>query len=180
MDGVHPDDLQACLESYVKAFDRQESFKIEYRWRRHDGEYRWVLDTGVPRLNADESCAGYIGSRIDVSDRKISEEALSTVSRKLIEAHEEERTHLARELHDDINQRIALLAVNLERLKQDLPAADDTGGRIDEMREQVSVLGSDIQSLSHRLHSSKLDYLGLGAAAASFCKRARGPPKSGG
>jgi signal transduction histidine kinase len=88
----------------------------------------------------------------------------------LIEAHEEERTHIARELHDDINQRIALVAVNLERLKQNLPAGVDTGGRIDEVCEQVSELGSDVQSLSHRLHSSKLDYLGLGAAAASFCR----------
>jgi PAS domain S-box-containing protein len=169
-DGVHPNDLQACLESYAKAFDRQESFKIEYRLRRHDGEYRWVFDTGVPRFSAHGSFAGYIGSCIDVSDRKLAEESLSSVSRRLIEAHEEERTRIARELHDDINQRIALLAVNLERLKQDLPAGVDTGGRIDEVRELVSEIGSDVQSLSHRLHSSKLDYLGLGAAAASFCR----------
>jgi PAS domain S-box-containing protein len=169
-DGVHPDDLQACLKSYAKAFDRQEFFKIEYRLRRHDGEYRWVLDTGAPRFSAYGSFAGYIGSCIDVSDRKLAEETLSTVSRRLIEAHEEERTRIARELHDDINQRIALFAVNLERLKQDLPAGVDTSGRIDEVREQVSELGSDVQSLSHRLHSSKLDYLGLGAAAAGFCR----------
>ena len=169
-DGVHPNDLQACLESYANAFDRQESFKIEYRLRRHDGEYRWVLDTGVPRFSAHGSFAGYIGSCIDVSDRKLAEDSLSTVSRRLIEAHEEERTLLARELHDDINQRLALLAVNLERLKQDLPAGVDTRARIDEVREQVSEIGSDVQSLSHRLHSSKLDYLGLGAAAASFCR----------
>jgi PAS domain S-box-containing protein len=169
-EGVHPDDLQACWESYANAFDRQESFKIEYRLRRYNGEYRWVFDTAVPRFNADGSFAGYIGSCIDVSDRKLAEEALSTVSRRLIEAHEEERTRIARELHDDINQRIALLAVNLERLKQGLPAGVDTGGRLDEVREQVSDLGSDVQSLSHRLHSSKLDYLGLGAAAAGFCR----------
>jgi PAS domain S-box-containing protein len=169
-DGVHPDDLQACLESYVEAFDRRECFKIEYRLRRHDGEYRWVFNIGVPRFSADGSFSGYIGSCLDISDRKLAEEALSSVSRKLIEAHEEERTHIARELHDDINQRIALVAVNLERLKQNLPAGVDTGGRIDEVCEQVSELGSDVQSLSHRLHSSKLDYLGLGAAAASFCR----------
>jgi PAS domain S-box-containing protein len=169
-DGVHPDDLPARLESYARAFDRQESFKIEYRLRRHDGEYRWVFDTGVPRFSAYGSFAGYIGSCIDVSDRKFAEEALSSVSRRLIEAHEEERTRIARELHDDINQRIALLGVNLERLKQGLHAGVDAGGRIDEVCEQVSEIGSDVQSLSHRLHSSKLDYLGLRAAAAGFCR----------
>lgn len=169
-DSVHPDDLQACWESYAQAFDRQEPFNIEYRLRRHDGEYRWVFDTGVARFSPYGSFAGYIGSCIDVSDRKLAEEALSSVSRRLIEAHEEERTRIARELHDDINQRIALLAVNLERLKQDLLAGVQTGGRIDEVHEQLANLGSDVQSLSHRLHSSKLDNLGLAAAAAGFCR----------
>jgi PAS domain S-box-containing protein len=107
----------------------------------------------------------------DITERKQAEEALSTVSRRLIQAHEEERTWIARELHDDINQRIALLAVNLEGLKQALPASDgQVSRRMKEVQERVSDLGSDIQALSHRLHSSKLEYLGLGAAAESFCR----------
>lgn len=107
----------------------------------------------------------------DLTERKQAEDALSNVSRRLIEAHEEERTWIARELHDDINQRIALLAVNLEVLKRDHPASDgQMSRRIKEVQERVSDLGSDIQALSHRLHSSKLEYLGLGAAAESFCK----------
>ena len=117
------------------------------------------------------SFAGYIGSCIDVTERKLAEEALSNVSRKLIEAHEEERTWIARELHDDFNQRIALLKVNLDHLKQGLPAsAVEIHKGIEESSEQVSNLGSEIQALSHRLHSSKLEYLGLETAAASFCK----------
>jgi PAS domain S-box-containing protein len=107
----------------------------------------------------------------DITERKRAEEALSILSGRLIEAHEEERTWIARELHDDINQRIALLAVNLERLKQDSPAADgEVSRRLKEAQEHVSDLGSDIQALSHRLHSSKLEYLGLGPAAEGFCK----------
>jgi signal transduction histidine kinase len=62
---------------------------------------------GVPKYDADGSFDGYIGSSIDVTERKLAEDALSTVSRRLIEAHEEERTWLARELHDDVNQRLA-------------------------------------------------------------------------
>lgn len=170
-EGVHCQDLQRCLETYSTSFDLRKPFEMEYRLRRHDGEYRWVFDRGVPRFNADGSFAGYIGSCLDVTERKAAEEALSTVSRRLIEAHEEERTWIARELHDDINQRIALLSVTLEKLFQNVP---HSGGRtqkgVAEIRASLASLGTDIQALSHRLHSSKLQYLGLAVAARSFCQ----------
>jgi signal transduction histidine kinase len=93
------------------------------------------------------------------------------VSRRLIEAHEEERTWIARELHDDINQRLALLAVSINELQQGLPeAAVGIRNRLRENIEQLSEIGNEIQALSHRLHSSKLEYLGLATAAASFCR----------
>jgi PAS domain S-box-containing protein len=170
VEGVHNEDLKRCLETYSRAFDQHQSFEMEYRIRRNDGEYCWIHDTGVPRFNPDGSFAGYIGSCLDITDRKLAEEALASVGRRLIEAHEEERTRIARELHDDIGQRIALLAVELER--GDHPAA----GSVVDMHEYLHLaclrlydLGRDIQALSHRLHSSKLEYLGLANAARSFC-----------
>jgi len=170
-EGVHPEDLNRFLENYTKRFDQRESYQMEYRLRRHDGAYRWILAHGVPRFNADGSFGGYIGSCIDVTDRKLAEEALSTLSRRLIDAHEEERIWLARELHDDINQRVALLAASLTHLKQALgPSAVEASHRIEELCNQTMSLGIDVQTLSHRLHSSKLDYLGLRAAAAGFCR----------
>jgi PAS domain S-box-containing protein len=169
--GIDPEDSEEYLETYTKAFDSREQFQMEYRLRRHDGEYRWILHSGVPRFNADGSFAGYIGSGVDVTERKLAEEALSTVSHKLIEAHEEERTRIARELHDDVVQRLVLLTARLDGLKRGRPAlAAELGSEIGEVHEQVVELASDIQALSHRLHSSKLEYLGLAVAANGFCR----------
>jgi signal transduction histidine kinase len=109
--------------------------------------------------------------KLEVAQRKLAEEALSIANRRLIEAHEEERSRIARELHDDINQRVALLAMQLDRMRHDLPAsAADLKQGIGEAQKQISELGNDIQALSHRLHSSTLEYLGLTAACASFCR----------
>jgi len=170
-EGVHAEDLKRCMETYSRAFDQRQSFAMEYRLRRNDGEYRWIFDIGVPRFNPDGSFAGYIGSCLDITDRKLAEEALASVGRRLIEAHEEERTWVARELHDDIGQRIALLSIELERF--DLQAPDpvlDVHQGLEHARQSISDLVRDIQELSHRLHSSKLEYLGLATAAKSFCR----------
>jgi PAS domain S-box-containing protein len=66
-DGVHPDDLDRCLTTYISSFDARRSFQMEYRLRRADGEYRWVLDNGTPRHHEGEF-AGYIGSCIDITE----------------------------------------------------------------------------------------------------------------
>jgi PAS domain S-box-containing protein len=166
--GVHPEDSDECLRKYVDAFDKRQVFEMEYRLRRHDGEYRWLLDIGVPRFNADGSFAGYIGSCLDITERKVAEEAMSSIGRRLIEAHEEERTWIGRELHDDINQRLALLAVELDRVTQH--ASEDVGAQVRHAQERITQIARDVQSLSHRLHSSKLEYLGLAKAANSFCR----------
>ena len=170
-ESVHPDDLQLCLNNYDQSFQRREPFKMQYRLRRHDGEYRWVLDMGVPRFSSEGSFAGYIGSCIDMTERKQAEEALSSVSRRLIDAQEQERTRIARELHDDINQRIAMLGIELDVLQQSLPnEGAELQNRLDKLRQQTAEIGTDVQGISHRLHSSKLEYLGLVAACKSFCR----------
>jgi PAS domain S-box-containing protein len=75
-DGVDPEDLQQCLDMYIQSFDRREPFRMEYRLRRHDGEFRWIFDIGVPRFHQDGSFAGYIGSCTDVTEQRGAEERL--------------------------------------------------------------------------------------------------------
>ena len=168
-DGVHNEDLAGCLQTYTEAFDKREQFEMQYRLRRHDGEYRWVSDIGVPRFNNDCTFAGYIGSCIDVTERKRAEEAMSTMGRRLIEAHEEERTRIGRELHDDVNQRLALLAIELDNLGKD-DSRLNFSQHVRSALSRIMEISKDVQALSHRLHSSKLEYLGLVRAAKSFCR----------
>ena len=291
-EGVHREDWQRCMNTYTQAFDRREQFKMEYRLRRYDGEYRWILDIGVPRLNQDGSFAGYIGIALDVTERKLAEEklreyekavegleemivvvdreyrylianrrflnarkmtreqvegrfanevlnkgvfetivkekldecfrgkivrfemkysypelgerdvlisyfpiegdngidrvacifqditdrkraeeALSGISRKLIEAQEQERVRIARELHDDIGQRLSLVSVALDQVQRDLPGlSSEARGQMDDVQQQIGEISTDVQSLSHELHSSKLEYLGLEKGMRSWCK----------
>jgi signal transduction histidine kinase len=103
-------------------------------------------------------------------ERERQRKGLSNVSRRLIEAHEEERSWIARELHDDFNQRVAMLSMDLEGLERSLSDSDDHARRAGEIKAQVREFGRDIHALSHRLHSSKLEHLGLVAACTGFCR----------
>jgi PAS domain S-box-containing protein len=167
---VHPEDWKSFMDTYTVRFDRREQFHREYRLRRRDGEYRWVLDIGVPRLNPDGSFAGYIGSCIDVTERKIAQDALAALSGRLIEAQDEERKRIAREIHDDYNQRLAVLAIDLEELAENVGESSGEGSqKVHELFNRISELGADLHSLSHRLHSSTLESLGLVAGLKAFC-----------
>ena len=88
----------------------------------------------------------------------------------MIEAHEEERTWIGRELHDDINQRLALLAVELDRWSHENSTDKRASNRFVNLQQRIHNISEGVQALSHRLHSSKLEYLGLASAAKSFCR----------
>src|SRR6266403_3306989 len=87
-EGVHPDDLQKCLEVYTEAFDARQPFVMQYRLRRNDGEYRWISDQGVARHDAQGGFAGYIGSCVDVTELMKKEEALHEFEERVVLAAE--------------------------------------------------------------------------------------------
>jgi len=102
----------------------------------------------------------------DITDRKQMEEALSRMNQKLIESEEQERARIARELHDDINQRLALLALQLDQLQEN---PSEVQSRLRELRKATAEIANDVQALSHELHSSKLEILGVVAGIRSWC-----------
>jgi PAS domain S-box-containing protein len=175
---VHPDDRGKCLANYRRAFHERERCHLEYRLRRADGQYRWMVLVTVPRFDRDGAFAGYIGSAVDVTDKKMAEEALASLNRSLIEAQEQERLRIARELHDDINQQIMLLSIGLQSAAQLLPnSALEAASTLQTLAERTVHIGKEIQSISHRLHSSHLDYLGIVGAAQGFCLELSGQQK---
>ncbi len=80
---VHPDDYQRCLDTYLTAFDQRQAFTMEYRLHRHDGEYRWIIDNGVPCVGNDNTFFGYVGSCLDITERKQIEDKLANVYAEL-------------------------------------------------------------------------------------------------
>jgi PAS domain S-box-containing protein len=169
IDHVHPDDVNRVLDVSTQALEAQKPFSKQYRIRRWDGVYRWIVDVATPRLNGDGSFAGYIGSAMDITDQKQAQEALEKIGGKLIEAQEEERRRIARELHDDICQRLAIVSIELEQANRN-GSSPATRERLEEIRLHCAGIANDIQSLSRQLHSSRLDYLGIAAAIGGFCR----------
>ena len=122
-EGLHPDDRDRCLREYEAAFERRDSFRMEYRLRRADGVYRWMLDHGVPRLAPDGTFSGYIGSCIDITDQKEVEQELTAARQRLRSltaevalSDERERRGLAVTLYDAVGQTLAANQLQLGAL----------------------------------------------------------------
>jgi PAS domain S-box-containing protein len=164
---VHPDDLPGVWKTIDKALKTRKALSHEYRLRRSDGVYRWMFDVASPRVGSDGSFAGFIGSAIDITDQKLAHQALDNLSGKLIAAQEQERARIARELHDDICQRLALLSIEIDLANR---GSGQSPGSLKEIQKQCSEIANDVQTLSHKLHSSKLEYLGVVVALRRFCE----------
>ena len=156
----------------VKAARRQAEveggeYQIEYRILLPDGRSRWIFTRG----RADEGGSRMKrGAAVDITQRKAAEDTVHELSGKLINAQEEERGRIARELHDDLSQRVALTSILLEEVR----GSDDTSGflktKIGEIIAQILTLATDMHRLSHELHPAKINQLGLEPALRSYCR----------
>ena len=170
LEGVHPEDRELFLESVKQLTPRRPTTQIGYRVLRPDGSVVWVEKSARGFFDERGKLLRMIGMVTDITDRKLAESALANASRRLVEAQEQERTRIARELHDDIGQRVALLAVELEQLQQDSLNVSEVSNRLGEFQKRTLDLATDIQALSHELHSSRLEHMGIAAAMRGFCQ----------
>ena len=125
-EGIHFEDFQRCMDTYVDAFNRREVFEMEYRLRRHDGEYRWILDRGTPRYLPDGTFAGYIGSCVDITERKQLEAEL----RKAVRVRDEFLSIASHELRTPLTS-LKLRRRALYQVAAREPAAALLSGRLE-------------------------------------------------
>lgn len=167
---VHNHDRQRVKELIERSFKTRQPTKGEWRVVWPDGSVHWIAGRWQVFTDKSGQPSRMVGVNIDITERKLTEEALAAVSGRLIQAQEQERTRIARELHDDINQRLAMLQIDLERIRQHAPVSDpEFQSRIKDLCCGLSEVSFELQGISHRLHSSKLEYLGLVAACRGFC-----------
>jgi PAS domain S-box-containing protein len=167
---VHPDDQELVWRAIDMARQNRKAYVAEFRVIRNDGAIRWITAAGKFYYGKDGEAQRMLGMAVDITERKRVEESLSGISRKLVEAQEQERSRIARELHDDVNQRLAMLAVELDTvqaIRPDLPS--EVRLRLQDLRKQTTEISTDVQALSHDLHTSKLEYLGVVAAMKNWC-----------
>jgi len=155
-EGVHPDDFQHCLNIYTGSFDRREKFSMEYRVRRHDGEYRWLLDEGSPRYNSKGEFIGYIGHCFDINERKIAEEKIKTLL--------QEKELILKEAHHRIKNNMSTVSsimwLQLETLKEPsaIAALNDARSRVQSMMVLYDKLyrSNDFKDLSFKQYITPL------------------------
>jgi signal transduction histidine kinase len=147
-----------------------EDFELDYRTADDSGKTRWLIARGKVIRAADGTPVRLRGVSMDVTERHAAEAAARELGGRLISAQEDERRRIARELHDDINQRLGLLAVRLDAIRRTQPRDGHEPMPLDTISEQIKQLSSEIHELSTRLHPAKLDRLGLESTCRSLCR----------
>lgn len=166
---IHIEDRVRVDTGHRSVAENGEEFLAEFRVMLKSGQERWIstlvkadLIYGRPQHLR--------GVSVDVTKRKLAEKAAHELSRKLMGAQEKERARLARELHDDLSQSLALLSIELQSLGDESGGSSAMKKHIADLTAQIQRLSSDVHRISHELHPSKLSQLGLTAALRGFCR----------
>ncbi len=167
---LHPDDRERIREAFTQATQHTDYYEEEYRAMLPNGQIRWIASRGHVEFSEGQPVLRR-GASLDITRRKQAEEAAQSLSGRLIDAQEAERKRLARELHDDLSQNLAFLAVELDIFGQKPPiASSDVSKHMTELSAQVRNLSSSVHRISHDLHPAKLEQLGLLAAVRALCR----------
>ena len=168
LEKVHSDDRHLLVSAFERLTPDTPHFQVSYRMIRPDGDIVWVERNSRAYFDGHGRIVRIIGMAADITQRKRDEEALSSLSRRLIQAQEAERARIARDLHDDIGQRLALMAVTVQQLTRTRSHASDEN-LLDSLKTQTAEISASVQAIAHELHSSRLQHLGVVAAMKGFC-----------
>ena len=183
---MHPHDVEPSISHYVPAFEARRPFMFEYRLRRADGAFRWMLASGIPKYDAEGNFDGYIGCSIDITERREAEErirensAVLEVSNRqihqlagrLIESQDAERARIARDLHDDVSQQIAGMSIAFSALKRrvgKLVVNQELEEDLLAFQQRTITLAAHVRHLSHDLHPTVLQHAGLIELLTAYC-----------
>ncbi len=189
---VHPDDREPVKALFRRCRAERGEYLIECSIRRFDGEYRRVVSQALPRLSSAGLLLGYAGSVVDITDRRQAEQQLritndalaaelaertrheneiQLLSARLMNAQEEERGRLARELHDDLSQQIAALSIAMGNLKRQIPGEQvEVRSQSDRIQQKLVQAAETVRRISHQLHPAVLEHSGLVSALRSCCE----------
>jgi len=170
------DRLRAAVET---ALHTGAPYELDLEMVCADGTHRCVTARGEVQRDSTGKILRLRGTVQDITERKRAEEALSSVNGRLIEAQESERARIARDLHDDIGQRLALLLLALKQVKGLQPESSGQALSLDALQKQTAEIAADVQALSHQLHPPRLLHLGVAAAMRGFCQELSGQKNVG-
>jgi PAS domain S-box-containing protein len=166
---VHPEDRDSIRRTIEKVVGSRDEGEVEYRVVGADGCVRWIASRGRV-INAPGRPDRLMGVSVNITERKRAEETIRNLGGRLIAAHEEERARLARELHDDVIQRLACLAIDVASFKP-LASAPSMDATLRRVQEGLAQLSEDVHALAYRLHPSVLSDMGLAEALRGECER---------
>jgi signal transduction histidine kinase len=168
LDAVHADDRARAETTFAAAVRQREGFEVDVRlWSR--GTYGVFTCVAAPLVNADGAVESYAGVCVTAGGRHRAGSALDTVAARLLAAQEAERSRIARDLHDDLGQRVVLLETVIDAaLKSRAP--DHARSVLRSTRRRLREMAASIHTLVHTLHPAKLKLLGLLPTLEAFCR----------
>jgi PAS domain S-box-containing protein len=175
MTGIHSDDLSRVRDRVAEAMRSNRPLTIEYRLRRADGQYRWVVDAVSPRFDSRGTLVGFVGSTVDLTEHKEeavethqrirdSQEQMRRLAARIQAAREEERSALARELHDELGQTLTAIKLDLGRATGALRDARVSSTVVDRLQSLIGLVEIAIETVKRittSLRPATLDHLGL-------------------